>query len=259
MEAAFFDLDKTVIAKTSLIAYAPTLRKTGYLSFPMALRTAWGHLLFKFFGADEESLEKARKTALRLATGMNQQAMKRLVRDNLTEVIEPIVYDDALDLIEEHRQEGRLLVLVSASPTEIVEPLAEHLDIDDFIATTPVVDSEGRYTGEVEFYAEGSHKAEAITDLALRKDISLENSWAYSDSSTDIPMLELVGNPVAVNPDRELKKQAEEKNWPILEFVRPIALGDRVPLNRKWIAVTILTFLLGAGIVKTFRRFRSVN
>ena len=259
MEAAFFDLDKTVIAKTSLIAYAPTLRKTGYLSIPMALRTAWGHLLFKFFGADEESLEKARKTALRLATGLNQQAMRRLVRDNLTEVIEPIVYDDAIDLIEEHKQKGHLLVLISASPTEIVEPLAEHLNIDDFIATTPVVDSEGRYTGEVEFYAAGSNKAEAIIDLAEEKDISLENSWAYSDSSTDIPMLELVGNPVAVNPDRELKKEAEERNWPILEFVRPIALGERIPLNRRWIAGTILTFLLGAGIVKTFKWFRSIN
>ena len=101
MEAAFFDLDKTVIAKTSIIAYAPTLRKNGYLSIPMAVRTAWGHLLFKFFGADEKSLDKARKTALRLATGMNQKAMKRLVRDNLTEVIEPIVYDDAIDLIPE--------------------------------------------------------------------------------------------------------------------------------------------------------------
>ena len=72
-------------------------------------------------------------------------------------------------------------------------------------------------------------------------------------------MLELVGNPVAVNPDRELKKEAEERNWPILEFVRPIALGERIPLNRRWIAVTILTFLLGAGIVKTFKRFRSIN
>ena len=121
------------------------------------------------------------------------------------------------------------------------------------------MDSEGRYTGEVEFYAAGSHKAEAITDLSSRKNISLENSWAYSDSSTDMPMLELVGNPVAVNPDRELRKQAEEKNWPILEFVRPVALGDRVPLNRKWIAITVLTFLLVTGIIKTFKRFRSNN
>ena len=72
-------------------------------------------------------------------------------------------------------------------------------------------------------------------------------------------MLELVGNPVAVNPDRELRKQAEERNWPVLEFVRPIALGDRVPLNRKWIAVTVLTILLGTGLVKTIKRLRSTN
>ena len=259
VEAAFFDLDKTVIAKTSLIAYAPTLRKAGYLSIPMAIRTAWGHLLFKFFGADEKTLEKARKTALRLSAGLNQQAMQRLVRDNLTEVIEPIVYDDALDLLEEHRLKGHLLVLVSASPIEIVKPLAEHLGITDFIATTPVIDSEGRYTGDVEFYAAGTHKADAIIQLASEKNIDLEKSWAYSDSATDIPMLELVGNPVAVNPDRELKKHAEDENWPSMEFGRPVALGDRIPINRNWIAATVLTGLLFTFLIKMFKRFQKTT
>ena len=112
MEAAFFDLDKTVITKASIAAYLPTLRRAGYLTAGMALRAAWGHLLFRFFGADEDTLDKARRTALRLAAGLNQTALRRLARDNLTDVIEPIVYDDALDLFDRHREERRLLVLV---------------------------------------------------------------------------------------------------------------------------------------------------
>ena len=256
MEAAFFDLDKTVITKASIAAYLPTLRRAGYLTAGMALRAAWGHLLFRFFGADEDTLDKARRTALRLAAGLNQTALRRLVRDNLTDVIEPIVYDDALDLFERHREEGRLLVLVSASPIEIVEPLAEHLAVDEFIATTPVIDAEGRYTGEVEFYAYGQAKAEAIQRLAAELDLDLNESWAYSDSATDLPMLESVGHPVAVNPDRELRRKAEEEGWMVLEFDRPVALGDRVPLNRDWVTAATLTAAVGVGVITLVRRLR---
>ena len=256
MEAAFFDLDKTVITKASIAAYVPTLRRAGYLTAGMGLRAAWGHLIFRFFGADEEALDKARRTALRLASGLNQTALRRLARDNLTDVIEPIVYDDALELFERHREEGRLLVLVSASPIEIVEPLADHLAVDEFIATTPVIDAEGRYTGEVEFYAYGQGKAEAIHRLATELGLDLNGSWAYSDSATDLPMLESVGHPVAVNPDRELRQIATEEVWTVLEFNRHVALGDRVPINRDWVAAAVLTTAVGAGIVALVRHLR---
>ena len=127
VEAAFFDLDKTVIARASMAAYGPALRRAGYLSAPMVLRAAWGQLLFRFFGADEATMDRARRTALRLAAGWEQEGLRRFARDHLAEVIEPIVYDEALDLFAHHRAEGRLLVLVSASPVEIVAPLADHL------------------------------------------------------------------------------------------------------------------------------------
>ncbi len=256
MEAAFFDLDKTIIARASMAAYVPALRRAGYLNAPMALRAAWGQLLFRFFGADEETMDRARRTALRLAAGWEQEGLRRLAREHLTELIEPIVYDEALDLLEHHREEGRMLVLVSAAPVEIVEPMAAHLGIDRTIATTPMVDGEGCYTGEVGFYAHGPAKAEAMREMAAGEGLDLEGCWAYSDSATDLPMLEAVGHPVAVNPDRELRREAGRREWPVLEFERHVALGDRIPIDRNWIVATALTLLVGYGIVASVRRLR---
>ena len=256
MEAAFFDLDRTVIARASLAAYGPVLRKEGYLSVPMALRAAWGQVVYRFFGADDESIDRARRTALRLAAGWEQDGLRRIARDHLAEVIEPIVYDEALELIDQHREEGRLVVLVSAAPVEIVEPLATHLGIDEFVATTPEVDPEGRYTGEVEFSAHGEGKAEAMSRLAEDRGLDLGASWAYSDSVSDLPMLEAVGNPVVVNPDRQLRRLAEDRGWPVLEFDRPVALGERIPLDRRWGAVTALTLVLALVVWAGVRRAR---
>ena len=95
-------------------------------------------------------------------------------------------------------------MIVSSSPAETVEPIGEYLGVDDVIATRARIDAEGRYTGELEFYAYAAHKAEAIREMAVAEGIDLAGSYAYSDSITDLPMLELVGHPVAVNPDREL-------------------------------------------------------
>ena len=242
-----------------MAAYGPALHRAGYLSAPMALRAAWGQLLFRFFGADEGRMARARQTALRLAAGWEQEGLQRFARDHLAEVIEPIVYDEALDLFAHHRAEGRLLILVSASPIEIVAPLADYLGVDEFIATTPEIDDDGKYTGEVEFYAQGPDKALAINRLAKNLSIDLAGSWAYSDSATDLPMLEAIGHPVAVNPDRELRRIAEVRGWLIREFDNPVPLGDRVPIDRNWIAASMLTALLVAGTVTLARRLGRRN
>ena len=256
VEAAFFDLDKTVIARASMAAYGPALHRAGYLSAQMAVRAAWGQLLFRFFGADESSMDRARRTALRLAAGWDQDDLSRIAREHLAEVIEPVVYDEALDLLAHHRAEGRLLVLVSASPVEIVAPLAEHLGVDDFIATRPEVDDDGRYTGDVEFYAQGPAKAEAIENLAQKLGVNLAGSWAYSDSMTDLPMLDSVGHPVVVNPDRNLRRAAEIRGWPIREFQNPVPLSDRVPIKTNWVVATTLTTLVLFGAIAAIRRVR---
>jgi HAD superfamily hydrolase (TIGR01490 family) len=227
VQAAFFDLDKTVIAKAALMAFGRPLHDAGYISRWLVLRSLYGQLVFRYFGADEARMKKMRETSLRLAKGWDQAKVMALVRETLTEVIEPIVYEEALDLIDEHRAAGRNVYIVSASPAEIVTPLAQYLGVDATISTRAQIDDEGRYTGEVEFYAYGPYKALAILELASSEGIDLVESYAYSDSITDLPMLETVGHPVVVNPDRDLRRIALERGWEIRVFEATVALKTR--------------------------------
>ncbi|HEX7095024.1 MAG TPA: HAD family hydrolase [Acidimicrobiales bacterium] len=246
MEAAFFDLDKTVIARASLLAFGPQLRRAGYISRWLVLRAAVGQLVYRYLGADEARMEKMRNTSLRIFRGWQRDTVLALVRETLTEVIEPLVYAEALELLQQHRAAGRRVFLVSSSPEEIVEPLAAYLGVDEVIATRAAVDHENRYTGHIEYYAYGLNKAEAVRNIAARDGIDLERSFAYSDSATDIPMLEMVGNAVAVNPDREPRRVASARGWEIRRFERPVALRPgRVtpPLAR--------VVVIGAAVVAT--------
>ncbi|MCU1455560.1 MAG: HAD-superfamily subfamily hydrolase [Acidimicrobiales bacterium] len=230
MDAAFFDLDKTVIAKASMVAFGKPLLRAGLISRWLVLRALWGQLVYLHLGADEARMERMRSSVLRLTKGWDQAKVSEVVRQALDEVIEPIVYDEALDLIRLHQDAGRRVFIVSASPVEVVAPLAEYLGVDDAIATRARLDDEGRYTGEVEFYSYGIHKVEAMRELAERHDLDLARSWAYSDSITDLPMLQAVGFPVAVNPDRELARAAAEQGWEVLHFGHEVALRDRVSM-----------------------------
>src|SRR5262249_17504392 len=152
-----------------------------------------------------------------------------IVRETLDEVISPIVFAEALELFDQHHAAGRHVVIVSSSPAEVVAPLGEFLGADEVIATRAEIDDEGNYTGELAFYAYGPNKAEAVREIAAREGIDLASSYAYSDSITDLPMLEAVGRPVAVNPDKELARQARERGWEVRFFDRPVRLRDRVP------------------------------
>ncbi|MEZ5145050.1 MAG: HAD-IB family hydrolase [Acidimicrobiales bacterium] len=232
MEAAFFDLDKTVIAKASMVAFGRPLLDAGLINRWLLARALWSNLVFHWLGADEERMRKFRESALRLTRGWDQARIRTIVADNLTEVIEPIVFDEALQLIREHQAAGRRVFLISASPEEIVAPLARFLGVHESIATRARIDEDGRYTGEVEFYSYGPYKAEAIRELAERDGIDLARSYAYSDSATDLPMLELVGHPVAVNPDRDLARVARANDWEVRVFDRPVPLRARVAMPR---------------------------
>jgi phosphoserine phosphatase len=140
------------------------------------------------------------------------------------------VYQEALDLIELHRENGRAVYLVSSSPEEVVRPLAEHFGVNGVVATRAEVE-DGKYTGRLAFYCFGEGKAEAIRALAQSEGIDLEDSYAYSDSHTDLPMLEEVGNPVAVNPSRELRREADGRGWQVHDFRRPIPLRRRLGMG----------------------------
>ncbi|MGH9118609.1 MAG: HAD family hydrolase [Acidimicrobiales bacterium] len=230
VEAAFFDLDKTVIARASMVAFGRPLYREGLISRWILLRALYGQLVYLYVGADQERIHRMRDSVLALTKGWHQDHVRQIVRETLLEVVEPIVFDEAVALMRQHQAEGRRVFIVSASPEEIVEPLAEHLGADEVIATRSKVDDEGRYTGAVDFYSYGPYKAEAIRALADERGIDLAGSYAYSDSATDLPMLEVVGHPVAVNPDRELARAARDREWEIRWFTHRVRLRDRVPM-----------------------------
>ena len=230
IEAAFFDLDKTVIAKASMVAFGRSFRQAGMINRRVMARAAWNGLLFHYLGADEERMRTFRESALRITRGWDHEAVGNLVRRTLTDVIDPIVYEEALDLIREHREAGRLVYIVSASPEEIVKPLATYLGADGAVASSARLDDSGRYTGEVDVYAYGPFKADAIRALAEHENIDLSRSYAYSDSATDEPMLRAVGHPFAVNPDRELSRIAKAESWPVLLFSSGVPLREKVNL-----------------------------
>ena len=228
MRAAFFDLDKTVIAKASIAAFGRPLYREGLITRRTVVKAVAQQLIFLQFGADEEKLTKVRDSMLDLTRGWNRAQVASIVRETLIETIEPLIYAEALELMEHHRTAGDRIYIVSAAPEEIVIPLAELLGVDGSLASRGEVDDQGCYTGQMAFYCYGPNKAVAITELAERTGISLERSSAYSDSATDAPMLEAVGHPFAVNPDRALAKLAEERGWEVLAFTKPVRLRDRM-------------------------------
>ena len=227
VEAAFFDLDKTIISKSSSLALSRPMYRAGLVSRGAILRGAYAQLVYLLVGADERKMEKAKDAMLALSRGWERSQVEELVADVLIRVIDPFVYQEALDLIALHRALGRRVYIVSSSPEEVVRPLAAHFEITDVIATrAEVVD--GTYTGELAFYCYGQGKADAIRATAAEAGIDLGASYAYSDSITDLPMLQAVGHPVAVNPDRELRKEAEAHRWQIRDFRRPVRLRMRL-------------------------------
>lgn len=257
VEAAFFDLDKTVIARASMVAFAPSLQRAGLLSRRMLVRALAGQLIYMHFGADERRLAKVRSTALALTRGWEQAKVAAIVRATLEEVIEPIVYAEALELIRTHRQAGRLVIIVSASPEEIVAPLADYLGADLAIATRARLDAGGRYSGELDHYAYGPGKETAMRALAEELDIDLAASHAYSDSASDVPMLACVGNPVAVNPDRALLQVARQRGWDVMQFVQPVRVRLRPTGPRRATITTVAggtTLVIVGFVLWWFRR-----
>jgi HAD superfamily hydrolase (TIGR01490 family) len=257
VEAAFFDLDKTVIAKASMVAFGRPFLAEGLISRRTVLRGLYGQLVYMHLGASEEKLVRMRESVLSLTKGWDQARVRTIVRETLEEVVEPIIYAEALELIEEHKAAGRRVFIVSASPEEIVLPLADFLGVDEAIASRARVDEEGRYTGEMERYAYGPFKADVMREIAAEEGIDLAASYAYSDSYTDAPMLEVVGHPVAVNPDRVLLKLARDREWEVRTFAHPVRLRDRMPVpDRNQALAGVGALAIGAGLAVWLRVIR---
>nr|WP_241998550.1 MULTISPECIES: HAD-IB family hydrolase [Kribbella] len=244
--AAFFDLDKTVIARSSTLAFSRPFYAGGLINRRTVLRSAYAQFVYLLGGADHDQMERMREYLSAMCTGWDVQTVRAIVADTLHHIVEPMIYDEAVTLIEQHHAAGRDVVIVSSSGSEVVEPIGEMLGADKVIATRMVV-ADGKYTGEIEQYAYGPHKATAITALAAAEGYDLQGSYAYSDSITDEPMLAAVGHPFAVNPDRALRRLAISRDWPVLDFTRPVALAERTrftEVRRPAVAATAL----GAGL-----------
>lgn len=229
LTAAFFDLDKTIIAKSSTLAFSKPFQAGGLISRRAVVRSAYAQFVYLVGGADHDQMEKLRHFMSSLVAGWDVATVREIVAETLHNVVDPIVYDEAVSLIAEHSLAGRDVVIVSASGSEVVGPIGELLGADHVVAST-LEEVDGKYTGEISHYVYAEEKAIAIRQLAEERGYDLTECYAYSDSVTDVPMLAAVGHPYAVNPDRELRKVAATNGWPVLVFTKPVALRARVPL-----------------------------
>lgn len=234
--AAFFDLDKTILAKSSSLAFARPLYQGGLIGRSAVLKSAYAQFVYLTSGADHDQMEQMRAYLQALCQGWPVDQVTQIVADTIDEVVDPIIYNEALDLIAEHQAAGREVIVISSSGTEIVEPICARLGVDRAIGTQMAVGDDGRYTGEILFYAYGEGKAEAMRALADEFGYDLDTSFAYTDSHTDLPMLEIVGNPVAVNPDAELRRIAVEQDWPVLDFDTPAAMRAQARTDKARLA-----------------------
>jgi HAD superfamily hydrolase (TIGR01490 family) len=226
--AAFFDLDKTVIAKSSTLAFSKPFFDQGLLNRRAVLKSSYAQFLFLMSGADHDQMDRMRSYVTAMCAGWDVEQVRAIVTETLHDIVDPLVFAEAAELIADHRLCGRDVVVVSASGEEIVAPIARALGATHAMGTRMVIE-DGKYTGEVAFYCYGEAKAAAIRELAALERYPLEHCYAYSDSITDLPMLQSVGHPTVVNPDRALRKEAAAQGWPVLTFSRPVPLRDRIP------------------------------
>jgi HAD superfamily hydrolase (TIGR01490 family) len=224
--AAFFDLDKTLIEGSSALHFARAAYRTGMLSRRQLARDAWGNVRFRLRGSTDEGTEELKQRILDAIAGQRTVDLARLGPQVLAGVL-PVVYQEVLDEAYAHQDAGRPAYIVTAASQELADVLAQVLVLDGGIGMRAEV-KDGVYTGRADgpfTYREG--KAEAIRQLAAREGIDLEASYAYSDSESDLPMLRVVGHPVAVNPDPALQRIARQEGWRIMRFDK---LGRRIKL-----------------------------
>jgi HAD superfamily hydrolase (TIGR01490 family) len=215
--AAFFDLDRTLLRRSSALALAGSFRERGLISRRQLAKAAAWQLLFVLRGASHEAVRHAAEDGLVILRGFTPDEMRALVADAMEPVLQPLVYAEPLHLVEQHRERGEPVYIVSATLQEIVEAIADELGFDGALGTVCEV-RDGAYTGKALRALHAENKAGCVRELAEAQGYDLEECTAYSDSHTDLPFLETVGHPVAVNPDRELRRAAAERGWPILEF-----------------------------------------
>lgn len=221
--AAFFDLDKTIIATSSAFAFGKEFMHNGLITPAEALQMSLAKANYMFSGLTSDQMDATRDQLAALVKGWSVDEVRQIAAETLHTVVTPAIYAEARELIKFHQAAGHEVVIISASASILVELIAQELGVDKVVATV-LEAHDGHFTGEILHYCKGPAKGEAMSRIAREEGIDLSASYAYSDSATDIPMLEMVGNPVAVNPDRPMKKKALEAGWDIRTFKDPVPL-----------------------------------
>lgn len=245
--AAFFDLDRTLIAGSSAYEFARASYRNGLLSRRQLAQGAWANVQFRLRGSTDAATDELREQIARAIEGVRVRDLQRLGPDVLAGVL-PRVYPQMLRVAYEHQDAGRPVYICTAAAHELAELMAHVLGFDGGIGARSEV-RDGVYTGRPHgpfTYREG--KAIAMRELAARERLDLAASWAYSDSESDLPMLRAVGNPVAVNPDATLARIARDEGWEVLRFER---LGRRLAIAGTALAAATVG---GVGSIALARR-----
>lgn len=247
--AAFFDLDKTLMAGSSGMQFARVATRQGIIGRRQLASWAVEHLRYRLRGTTDERTSEVLKVARELITGVPEKAIARMEPEVMAEIL-PRVFPQMLEEVHAHQDAGRPAFIVSAAGNGIVESLARVLGMEGGIGTRYEVDAEGNFTGRLDGpFVYGPGKVEAMQRFADQHEIDLESSYAYSDSLSDLPMLRAVGNPVAVNPDPPLAEIAKAEGWQTMRFER---LGRRLIA----LAVTVLATVAGLGARRVATRRR---
>ncbi len=224
--AAFFDLDRTLMAGSSGVFFAKAAFETGMISRSRLLRDLYENLRFRLVGSTDDRADAVRIRVGEMIAGVPVRELERLAPRVLAGVL-PRIYPDMLARAYAHQDAGRPVYIVTAASQEMADLLAHVLVFDGGLGSrSEVID--GVYTGRAAGpfnYRDG--KRISLQELAQAESIELAESYAYSDSESDLPMLRAVGHPVAVNPDAELMRVALQEGW---EIVRLDRLGRRLKL-----------------------------
>lgn len=247
--AAFFDLDKTLMAGSSGMQFARVATRHGIVS--RRLLASWGveHLRYRLRGTTDERTTEVLRVARDLISGVPARSLERMNPEVMAAIL-PRVYPQMLDEVYAHQDAGRATFIVSAAGNGVVEPLAAVLGMDGGIGTRYEVGEDGAFTGRFDGpFVYGPGKVEAMEAFAAEHGIDLAASYAYSDSISDLPMLRAVGHPVVVNPDPPLAEIAREEGWQTMRFEQ---LGRRLVA----LAVTLLATIAGFGASRIAARRR---
>jgi len=218
--AAFFDLDKTLMAGSSGMVFARVANRHGFVPRGQLARWGWDHLRYRLRGATDQQTSAVVDVAKQVFAEIPERDIDRMGPELLAGIL-PRIYPQMLDEVHRHQDEGRATFIVSAAGNDLVKTLAAVLGMEGGIGTRWEVRPDGKYTGEMDGpFVYGNGKVEAMRRFALKHDIDMDASYAYSDSVSDLPMLRSVGHAVVVNPDAALLEIARQEGWQVMRFER---------------------------------------